>query len=257
MKPFYARMFAALLYLISTFAHAQIITYDPNNTAQSAISAAQSITQTLQQLQQYQTQLQQLQNQIQNTTNPSSFSWNNANATINNVLASVNTLNTYKNQAGSMAAYLSQFSNTSQYQTSCIGTGGCTSTQVQQLDASQVTGSVSQKTAYDNMLLNINAQQQLLQNDASNLSTLQQSAESSTGQMQALQAANQLASNEAAQLMQIRALMIAQQTAEATRGETVLDREAQQQASHDAFIGTQPPATSQPYNIKSYTGISQ
>jgi len=74
--------------------------------------------------------------------------------------------------------------------------------------------------------------------------------------LQALQAANQLASNQAVQLMQIRALMLAQQTAEATRAETVVDREAQEQTSHTAFIGTGPVA-SQPYNIQNYTGATQ
>lgn len=258
MKHLHRILAATILCFLAVSAYAQgIVTYDPTNVAQSTISAQQSIKQTLQQLQQYQTQLQQLQNQIQNTTNPSTFSWNDANATINNVLATVNTLNTYKNQAGSMASYLGQYSNASQYQTSsCIGTGGCTGAQIQQLSASQYTGSDSQKTANDNMLLNINAQQQLLQSDASNLTVLQQNAQSSTGQMQALQAANQLASNQAVQLMQIRALMLAQQTAEATRAESVVDREAQQQASHDAFIGTGPTA-SQAYNIQSYTGSTR
>lgn len=249
---------AALLYLYAVAAHAQgIVTYDPATTAQTAISAQQSITQTAKQLQQYQTQLQQLQNQIQNTANPSKFVWNNADATINNVLSMVNTLNTYKTQAGSMATYLSKYSNASQYQSgSCIGTGGCTSAQLQQLSASHYTGSDSQKTANDNMLLNINAQQQLLQSDASSLTVLQQNAQSSTGQMQALQAANQLASNQAVQLMQIRSLMLAQQTAEATRAESVVDTEAQQQAAHDAFIGT-PPVASPSYNVLNYTGTSQ
>lgn len=244
----------AAIMVYSVAANAQIATIDAGNIVQSTISAQQAITQTAQQLQQYQAQLQQLQNQIQNTTNPSSFQWDNANATINNVLASVNTINGYKTQAGSMAAYLSQYSDTSQYQTtSCIGKGGCTGAQIQQLSASQTTGSDSQKTANDNMLLNINAQQQQLQSDANNVAVLQQNAQTSTGQMEALQAANQLASNQAVQLMQIRSLMIAQQTAEATRAETIVDQEAQQQASSIAFIGT-PPNTSTPYNVLSYTG---
>jgi len=247
----------ATVIFYSAAANAQIATIDAGNIVQSTISAQQAITQTAQQLQQYQTQLQQLQNQIQNTANPSSFQWDNANATINNVLATVNTLNTFQSQAGSMQAYLSKYSDASQYQTSsCIGTGGCTSAQIQQINSSQYTGSDSQKTANDNMLLNINAQQQQLQTDANNVATLQQNAQGSTGQMEALQAANQLASNQAVQLMQIRSLMIAQQTAEATRAETVVDREAEQQASSDAFIGT-TPATSTPYNVLSYTGTAR
>ena len=247
---------AAITCILTNSAPAQIVTYDPNTSAQATISAQQSVTQTLQQFQQYQAQLQQLQNQIQNTTNPSSFNWNNANATINNVLSGVNTLNTLQKQAGSMTAFLGKFSDASQYQTTCIGTGGCTSAQLQQINASHYTGSDAQKTANDNMLQNLNAQQQLLQSDASNLTVLQQSAQSSTGQMQALQAANQLASNQAVQLMQIRALMISQQAAEATRSETVMDQQAQQQVSHDAFIGTAPTASGS-YNVSNYTGSSQ
>ena len=46
---------------------------------------------------------------------------------------------------------------------------------------------------------------------------------------------------------------MAQQTAEATRAEAVLDKEAKQQASHDAFVGSDP-AVSQPYNVLGYTG---
>ncbi len=250
-------LFAFLIALYSPLAAAQIATIDVSNIAQTTIAAQEALTQTARQLEQYQTQLQQLENQIQNTTNPSNFLWDDANATINNVLATVNALNAYENQAGSLSSYLGKYSGASQYKTSsCIGNGGCTGTDIQQLLASQYTGSDSQKVANDNMLRNIKAQQQQLQNDAANLATLQQHAQNSTGQMQALQAANQLASNQAAQLMQIRALMIAQQTAEAIRAETLVDREAQQRAASDAFIGTAPTA-SQPYNVLTYTGASQ
>jgi P-type conjugative transfer protein TrbJ len=251
MKRMFGIIATATMYFLTASAHAEgIVTYDP-------ASVQEAIAQTAKQLQQYQTQLQQLQNQIQNTVNPAKFVWDDANTTINNVLATVNTLNSYQSQAGSMAAYLSKYSNASQYQTSsCIGTGGCTSAQIQQLTASRYTGSDSQKIANDNMLINIHAQQQQLQTDANNLATLQQNAQGSTGQMQALQAANQFASNQAVQLMHIRSLMVAQHTAEATRAETIVDREAQEQVAHDAFIGTQP-TTSQPYNILSYTGASR
>ena len=244
----------ALCFCFGVAAKAQgIPTFDASDVFQTTITAQQEVTQTARQLQQYQAQLQQLQNQIQNTNNPSSFQWDNANATINNILATLNTLNTYKTQAGNMNAYLNQYQNANQYQASCIGTGGCTDAQIQQLNNSQLVGSTSQKTANDNMLLNINAQQQQLQSDANNLVTLQQSAQSSAGQMQAMQAANQLASNQAAQLLQIRTLLVAEQTANATRAETIADREAQQQAAHNAFVGGQPtpgPA----YNILNYAG---
>jgi len=230
-----------------------ILTYDPSDVAQTTITAEQSVAQTARQLQQYQAQLQQLQNQIQNTANPNSFLWDKSNQTIGNVLATLSTLSTYEQQAGGLNGYLSQFSNANQYQSTCIGTGGCTDAQIQQLNASQYLGSDSQKTANDNMLRNIAAQQQQLQADANNLVQLQQNAQGSSGQMQALQAANQLASNQAAQLMQIRTLLVAEQTAEATRAETVADHEAKAQAAHDAFVGAQP-ASSPAYNISNYQG---
>jgi len=251
----YTQVFVLIIcFFLGVSAKAQgIPTFDAADVFQTTITAQQEVTQTARQIQQYQAQLQQLQNQIQNTNNPNSFQWDNANATINNILATLNTLNTYKTQAGGLGNYLNQYSSAGQYQTGCIGTGGCTDAQIQQLNASQYLGSASQKTANDNMLRNIDAQQQQLQTDANNLIILQQNAQSSTGQMQALQAANQLASNQAAQLMQIRTLLVAEQTAQALRAETTADQEAKSQAGHDAFIGTQP-AASQAYNISDYTG---
>lgn len=245
----------ALLSIVFVFysleAHAQIVTIDPNNIVQSTISAEQAILQTQQQIQQYKTQLQQLQNQIQNTNNPTRFQWNNANAIINQLLSGVRTLNYYQTQAGSIAAYLNKYPNASQYQSStCLGTG-CTTTQVQQLSTNTYNGSDAQKSANDDMLRNIAAQQQQLQSDATDLQMLQQNAQNSTGQMQAIQAANQLASNQSMQLMEIRSLMMTQQTAEQARAQSVTDMEAQQIAAHsDAFAPRY--AASPAYNVMDY-----
>lgn len=56
-----------------------------------------------------------------------------------------------------------------------------------------------------------------LKNDASTLQRLQASAQGAVGQMQAIGYANQLASQQANQLLQIRGLLMAQQNAMATR----------------------------------------
>lgn len=244
----------AVVFLSSSIAQAEgIITYDPTNVVQTTISAQQAVKQTAQQLQQYQTQLQQLQNQLQNTANPANFVWDDANATINQILATQDTIERYKTQAGSMDAYLQQFGDTQHYQeSSCIGTGGCTSAQLDQLGDNQYRGSDAQKTSNDALLKNLDAQQSQLRNDATTLASLQQNAQSSTGQMQALQAANQLASHQAAQLIQIRSLLMAQQTAEATRVQMQLDQEAKQQAAHRAFVGGDP-VTSKPFHIMDYS----
>ena len=244
--------FPTALIFYSLAAQAQIVTIDPTNIVQSTISAEQAITQTAQQLQQYQTQLQQLENQIKNTANPSSFQWDNANAIINQLLASIKTLNTYQAQAGSINAYLNTTSDASQYQSSsCLATG-CNSAQVQQLTANAYNGSDAQKSANDDMLRNIAAQQQQLQSDANDLQVLQQNAQGSTGQMQAIQAANQLASNQAMQLMEIRSLMMTQQVAEQARAQSVTDSEAQQIAAHSTAFAPRY-AASPAFNVMDYT----
>lgn len=67
--------------------------------------------------------------------------------------------------------------------------------------------------------------------DAANLRLLQSQATSAQGQMQAIQAANQFASAQNNQLLQIRSLLAAQAAAQATRAENVADREAMQAAA--------------------------
>lgn len=243
------RFLIALLavWCMASAARAQAIaTLDAANVLQTTISANQSVIQTQQ-------QLQQLQNQLQNTANPNSFTWDQTNTTISKLLATQNTIDQYAAKAGSLEAYLSQYSSASQYQNGCIGTGGCSQAQLAQLNSGRYSGSDTQKSANDNLLRTIDSQEQQLRSDANQLMVLQQSAQSSTGQMQALQAANQFASNQSAQLMQIRALLMAQQTAEATRRQNAIDLEAKAQAAHDAFIG-KSPNSSNSYSVLNYTG---
>lgn len=97
--------------------------------------------------------------------------------------------------------------------------------QVQQL-ASQ-----SQKKANDALFRGLEKQQDNLQSDASTLQRLQSAAQGATGQMQAIGYANQLASQQANQLLQIRGLLIAQQNAVATKMQADADKEAQQAAA--------------------------
>ena len=79
--------------------------------------------------------------------------------------------------------------------------------------------------------MNVDQQQTALVNDASNLQQLQQQATGAQGQLEAIQAANQFASAQNNQLLQIRSILIAQQNAEATRQQAIADREAQQAAA--------------------------
>ena len=79
--------------------------------------------------------------------------------------------------------------------------------------------------------MNVDKQQAALVDDASTLQQLQQQASGAQGQLQAIQAANQFASAQNNQLLQIRSILIAQQNAEATRQQAIVDKEAQQAAA--------------------------
>ena len=95
--------------------------------------------------------------------------------------------------------------------------------------------SVAEKRANDAMLKGIDKQQQNLKKDSEKLQVLQSQAQTAQGQKQALQAASQLSSNQAHQLLQIRGLLVAQQNAQAVRDAASVNKEAIQTAGDERF----------------------
>ncbi|WJF91473.1 P-type conjugative transfer protein TrbJ [Paraburkholderia bonniea] len=225
-------------------ANAGIPVIDATNVVQTTVSAMQNVAAVEKQIQQYQTQLQQYQNMLQNTLAPAAWVWDQANQTINKLLQAQDTLSYYKNQAGSIDSYLSRYQDVAYYRTSpCFTGSGCTDAQRQVVLDAQANGSEAQKRANDAVLKGVDQQQQTLVTDSTNLQRLQSQASGATGQMQAIQAANQLASAQANQLLQIRGVLVAQQNAAATRAQVVMDREAQQAAAdQQALSGKNAPS---------------
>lgn len=228
---------ALVLYLSGLAASAPVIAggipvVDGMNLQQNVVSAVEGVEQTLKMIQQYQLQLLQYENMIQNTLAPAAYVWNKVEQVNRSLLGAVNTLNYYKNQAGNLDGYLYKYQNTAYYMSSpCFGINGCSDSDRAALEANRQLSSDAQKRANDAMIRGIDLQQEELEADARRLTVLQAGAQSSQGQMAALQAANQLASNQASQLMQIRGLLIAQQNAEAARQSALADIEAQQAAT--------------------------
>ena len=210
------------------------IVFDPTNTANTLVSSLEDVAQTLKQVEQYGTQLQQYENQLKNTVAPAAYVWDQANSTMNQLRGATDTLSYYKQQVGSVDGYLSKFQDANYYRGSpCFSSGGCSPAEQAAIQQSQVLGSQAQKRANDAMFQGLDQQQNNLQNDAAQLQLLQSQAGNADGQMKAIQAGNQLASNQANQLLQIRSLMITQQNAIATRNQVLADREAQQQAASE------------------------
>lgn len=252
MKPFAHRVFAngvAAILAASMVpgllrpAHAGLPVIDASNLSQNIISATENVAHTLKQIQQYQTQLQQYENMLQNTTAPAAQIWDSATTTMNQLRSSIDTLNYYKASLGNIDAYLAKFKDTAAYRGSrCYSVNGCTPAEWLAMKNAENYGSESQKKATDALFKGLDQQQDNLQVDARQLQRLQASAESANGQLQAIGYANQLASHQSNQLLQIRALLIAQQNAFATRNQALADNEAKEQAASDKHFAVPGPS---------------
>lgn len=85
----------------------------------------------------------------------------------------------------------------------CIGSDTCNVQDRQSITEGQRDASSARKRASDALLNSVSNQQDTLLSDADALAGLQQQASSAEGQMQAIQAANQLASAQTHQLLLI------------------------------------------------------
>jgi len=223
-------------------AHAGIPVIDGANLVNNQLNYAESMAQTLQQIEDYAVQGQQLQtqaeqyaNMLKNSVVPQ-YIWDEAQGTINQLIKTTDTLAYYKQQIGSLDSYLDKFQDLDYYKSSpCFTSAGCSDEQRAELDKIQELASESQKKANDAMLLGLEKQQQNLASDSSRLQELQQTAQSADGQMKALGVANQLASQQANQLLQLRSLLMAQQNAVATKMQADADKEAMQEAASQKF----------------------
>lgn len=237
---------------LSMPAHAGIPVIDGTNLAQNIMTAIESVAQTLKQIEQYRTQLQQYENMLQNTAAPAAYIWDQAQSTINGLMNATDTLNYYKQQLGSVDTYLNKFQDVSYYKSSpCFTSAGCSASEWAAMKSVQQLASESQKKANDALFKGLELQQRNLQNDASTLQRLQSAAQGATGQMQAIGYANQLASNQANQLLQIRSLLLAQQNAVASKMQADADKEAQQAAAHSVSTEGRGPDT-RPSNPKKW-----
>lgn len=238
----------AIAYGTSQRAYAALPVIDGANLPQNVVSAVENVAQTLKQIQQYRTQLDQYRNMLQNTAAPAAYIWDQATKTMNNLRAAMDTLQYYKRTLGNINVYLGQFKTPAAYRLSpCFNSKGCSPGDLKSLRDTQELGAESQKRAIDSMLRTVDQQQDALDDDARQLQRLQTSAQGAKGQMEAIAYANQLASQQSNQLLQIRALLLSQQTLIAARYQALADREAQARAS-DSVVLKSTYARSTPRN---------
>lgn len=214
--------------------NAGIPVIDGAGLVQNTMTAMEAVRQTIQQIQSYQMQLQQYENQLQNTMAPTAYIWDQAQSTMNNLRASIDTLNYYKNQLGSTQAYLDKYQDVAFYRSSpCFSASGCTDQEWAAMQENQRLASEAQKKANDAALKGLAQQQDSLASDAQKLVQLQSGAQGADGQLAAIGFANQLASHQSNQLMQIRALLVAQQNVLVTQSQISADEKAKKDAARE------------------------
>ena len=206
--------------------------FDAANLQQTTLSAIEAVNQTLKQIEQYALQLQQYEDMIKNSVAPAAYVWDQAQRTMNKVIALQNQIEFYMEQGGDVDSYLRKFGNLSTYRGSPYFKAATEENRKTLMEAEEL-GSEAQKNANDNVVRTLEQQQTALKEDAANLETLQANAQSSQGRMEAIQHANQLASHQANQLLQLRGLLMAQIAAENARAQTVAAREARHQAMEE------------------------
>lgn len=226
---------AATVVFASATANAGIPVIDGATLTQQTMNTMEAVQQTLKQIEQYRTQLQQYENMLQNTMAPAAYIWDQAQTTIAQLRASVDTLQQYKRQLGNIDEYLKKYQDVSFYKNSpCFTATGCSAAERAALTANQQAVSTYQKKANDAAFRGLDMQQDAMERDAASLQRLQRQAQSAQGQMQALQAANQLASHTSNQLLEIRGILTAGQNAIVTRNQVLADREALQSAADES-----------------------
>lgn len=227
--------------VISLPAMAGIPVIDGTNLSQNIVTALETVAQYTQQIQQYETQLQQYENMLTNTAALPDQTWSQVQGTINGLTNAMQGLNSMTNSAGSIQSYLAKFGNTNTYASQpCFNGSTCTPAQLAAIQDNNATGNAGVKSATDSELQALQQQQASLTTDAANVQQLQSSASGASGQKAAMDAANQLAASQANQLVQIRALLVAAQTAQAAQLEQQNSLEAQQAAAQKQMTTTMP-----------------
>jgi type IV secretion system protein TrbJ len=214
-------------------AHAQFATVCVNcsTMATQLLQYAKDAQSMATQLQQYQTQLQQA-NMVTNTVAIPQEMWSTVQGDILRVQALSNAASLLSGNSGSL---ISRLQNASVYANQA---GSLTNI------PGQITG--YQQTIGNNLSTmgkTLGLQQGQEASNVAPLASLQQHSQSAAGQMQALQAGNELAHQQATQLLQIQATLSGTAQMQATQMAVDADRKATNDAAMQHFNSAPPVAT--------------
>lgn len=153
--------------------------------------------------------------------------------TVNGILDVVDLIDSHMGEYGGIGAYLDLFQGVPAYRlTPCFSQEArCTQARILELMRTDEIGIQGMKRANDRVFRGIEAQQRNLRQDAYRLNMMQEKITGKRlGRNAQIQAAAQLASEQANQLLQIRTLLVGQHQMQAAQAQLQQDREARRLA---------------------------
>jgi P-type conjugative transfer protein TrbJ len=204
-----------------------------SSITEQLLSDARQAQQYVTQLQQYQTQLQQYANMVQNTVALPMSLWSQVQNDIMQVRSLTNAASLLTGSSGSILSRLQNaqgYANQASFLPQNIGS--------QFTMWQQTLGNAS-----NSLGRTLGVQQGQEQNYTALQAAINQHSQTATGQMQAIQAGNELASLTSTQLNQIQTTVTAAAQEQATRDIVAADRQAMQDAQWEQFVAAPPLAT--------------
>jgi P-type conjugative transfer protein TrbJ len=211
---------------------AGIPVFDGANAVQTAITAFENVNQTLKQLQQNATQLQQLENQIKNTATPAAYLWQEAEATMRNIQRLQGQLSDIYSTVGNLDSYLDNFKDVDYYR-ALLNNPNVSREEIMKSEEWLMAQKLNENRE---MLKALAARKDALDADARTLDRLSQMTGTAQGRMEAMQYANQFASLQNSQLLQLRGVLETMQHAAVTKDMEEQQRQARLQARHEEAI---------------------
>lgn len=224
---------------------------DGLNLSQNIVTAANNVRQVLQQVQQYRIQLEQYKMQLQELESwgEADYTWEDVQSVLDNLNDITNRIEYYDDTVRDIHGYLEKFQDVAYYEHSpCFTAEGCSDAEREVMEKNKRESSENQNKANKAMFEMIQKQKEQLRLDSSSLEQERQRASTAKDQKAILAHANQFALEQTKQLMQIRALLVAQQEAVSNGMLQKADEEAKQKAAHKTATKSYIQKTNAPLN---------
>ena len=233
-------------------ARAGIPVADALNLTQNIANVLAVIDQYVRQGEQYRRQLESLRLQYQEVESwtTADYRWENVQDILDNLADITNKIDYFDNSVRDINGYLEKFQDIAYYEKSpCFTAQGCSDAEREIMEKNKRDASNSQEQANKSMFEMIQAQKDSLRNDARSLEQERLRASTAKEQKAILAHANHFALEQNKQLMQIRALLVAQQEAVSADILQKSDEEAKQRAAHKLSTEQRITRTANPLNL--------